>query len=177
MLEEREGNITVARKLFRMALQIDPNNDVVWKSWVAMEEREGNAVRADELRSLYQQQVTRRPLTLPHSYSHTLTLSCFHTPMIPRSHNPIRAPLLLLEASRSTTALPLCVAVVYLYLVQLSVSWLNKTLSGVLATVPVTVSFSFRFVTLSLYPCERREWRWWSRHGTSRQSSPQRWTP
>ena len=43
--------------LFKRALQIDSQNVPTWMSWAAMEERIGNAVRADELRNLCLQQV------------------------------------------------------------------------------------------------------------------------
>ena len=60
MLEEREGSVGLARALFRRAIQADANNSVAWRSWAAMEERLGNAVRADELRSMRLQQVGGR---------------------------------------------------------------------------------------------------------------------
>lgn len=56
-MEDREGNVGVARVLFKRALQIDSQNVPTWMSWAAMEERIGNAVRADELRNLCLQQV------------------------------------------------------------------------------------------------------------------------
>lgn len=57
ILEDREGNVGVARVLFKRALRVDSQNVPTWMSWAAMEERQGNAVRADELRSLCLQQV------------------------------------------------------------------------------------------------------------------------
>jgi Tfp pilus assembly protein PilF len=58
ILEEREENIGLARVLFKCALRVDSQNVPTWMSWAAMEERQGNAVRADELRNLCFQQVT-----------------------------------------------------------------------------------------------------------------------
>ncbi|CAI5975877.1 unnamed protein product [Closterium sp. NIES-65] len=58
VLEEREGNIGLARALFKRALAADSGNSVVWRSWAAMEERQGNAVRAEELRLMRLQQRT-----------------------------------------------------------------------------------------------------------------------
>ncbi|XP_024375259.1 uncharacterized protein [Physcomitrium patens] len=58
ILEDREGNVGVARVLFKRALRVDSQNVPTWMSWAAMEERQGNAVRADELRSLCLQQRT-----------------------------------------------------------------------------------------------------------------------
>lgn len=57
ILEDREGNVGVARVLFKRALRVDSQNVPTWMSWAAMEERQGNAVRADELRNLCLQQV------------------------------------------------------------------------------------------------------------------------
>ncbi|KAG0571251.1 hypothetical protein M758_6G211800 [Ceratodon purpureus] len=58
ILEDREGNVGVARVLFKRALRVDSQNVPTWMSWAAMEERQGNAVRADELRNLCLQQRT-----------------------------------------------------------------------------------------------------------------------
>jgi hypothetical protein len=57
ILEDREANVGVARVLFKRALRVDSQNVPTWMSWAAMEERQGNAVRADELRNLCLQQV------------------------------------------------------------------------------------------------------------------------
>lgn len=56
VLEEREESLGLARAYFKRALRVDPSNDVVWRSWAAMEERQGNAVRAEEIRLLRLQQ-------------------------------------------------------------------------------------------------------------------------
>lgn len=60
ILEDREGNVGVARVLFKRALRVDSQNVPTWMSWAAMEERQGNAVRADELRNLCLQQVLNK---------------------------------------------------------------------------------------------------------------------
>lgn len=69
-MEDREGNVGVARVLFKRALQIDSQNVPTWMSWAAMEERIGNAVRADELRNLCLQQVRIHLEIYYHVYNH-----------------------------------------------------------------------------------------------------------
>jgi hypothetical protein len=40
----------VARELFKAALKVDPRNDVVWETWISMEDELGAADTANELR-------------------------------------------------------------------------------------------------------------------------------
>ncbi|KAJ7298760.1 hypothetical protein O6H91_19G022300 [Diphasiastrum complanatum] len=58
VLEGGDGNPGKARALFKRALNIDSQNVPTWTSWVALEEQQGNAVRAEELRNIYYQQST-----------------------------------------------------------------------------------------------------------------------
>ncbi|GLT81507.1 hypothetical protein SLA2020_528890 [Shorea laevis] len=58
VLEQRVGNSSAARRLFRSSISLDSENYVTWKTWAAMEEDQGNFVRADEIRKLYSQQHT-----------------------------------------------------------------------------------------------------------------------
>ncbi|KAH9325817.1 hypothetical protein KI387_005995, partial [Taxus chinensis] len=58
ILEEREGNIATSRRLFKSSLNIDSQNFATWMSWAALEENQGNFIRAEEIRNLYFQQRT-----------------------------------------------------------------------------------------------------------------------
>ncbi|EFJ20496.1 hypothetical protein SELMODRAFT_418165 [Selaginella moellendorffii] len=58
VLEGKDENYGAARALFRSALRLDSQNMPAWLSWAAMEERCGNAVRAEELRTQCLQQRT-----------------------------------------------------------------------------------------------------------------------
>ncbi|KAG0501642.1 hypothetical protein HPP92_001714 [Vanilla planifolia] len=58
VLEHRAGNLSTARMLFRSSLNINSQSYVTWTTWAAFEEEQGNAERAEEIRSLYFQQRT-----------------------------------------------------------------------------------------------------------------------
>lgn len=58
VLEQRVGNMSVARRLFRSSLNINSQSYVTWMTWASLEEDQGNAVRAEEIRNLYFQQRT-----------------------------------------------------------------------------------------------------------------------
>lgn len=63
VLEQRVGNLSAARRLYRSSLNINSQSYVTWMTWAALEEDQGNAIRAEEIRNLYFQQV-RSPVTL-----------------------------------------------------------------------------------------------------------------
>lgn len=58
VLEQRVGNLSAARRLFRSSLNINSQSYVTWMTWASLEEDQGNAVRAEEIRNLYFQQRT-----------------------------------------------------------------------------------------------------------------------
>lgn len=58
VLEQRAGNLSAARRLFRSSLNINSQSYITWMTWASMEEDQGNAVRAEEIRNLYFQQRT-----------------------------------------------------------------------------------------------------------------------
>ncbi|CAN1806519.1 Protein high chlorophyll fluorescent 107 [Linum perenne] len=58
VLEQRAGNISAARRLFRSSLSINSESYVTWMTWAKLEEDQGNAIRAEEIRDLYFQQVS-----------------------------------------------------------------------------------------------------------------------
>lgn len=58
VLEQRIGNLTVARRLFRSSLNINSQSYITWMTWASLEEQQGNPVRAEEIRNLYYQQVS-----------------------------------------------------------------------------------------------------------------------
>jgi len=58
VLEQRVGNLSTARRLFKSSLNVNSQSYVTWMTWAAMEEEQGNSVRAEEIRNLYFQQVT-----------------------------------------------------------------------------------------------------------------------
>ncbi|KAI3876533.1 hypothetical protein MKW98_015916 [Papaver atlanticum] len=58
VLEQRIGNMSAARRLFRSSLNINSQSYVTWMTWAALEEDQGNFVRAEEIRDLYFQQRT-----------------------------------------------------------------------------------------------------------------------
>ncbi|KAL4202424.1 hypothetical protein AMTRI_Chr02g263650 [Amborella trichopoda] len=58
VLEQRNGNLSAARRLFRSSLNINSQSYVTWMTWASLEEQQGNAVRAEEIRNLYFQQRT-----------------------------------------------------------------------------------------------------------------------
>jgi len=58
VLEQRVGNLSAARRLFKSSLNINSQSYVTWMTWASMEEEQGNSVRAEEIRNLYFQQVT-----------------------------------------------------------------------------------------------------------------------
>lgn len=58
VLEQRVGNLSAARRLFKSSLNVNSQSYVTWMTWAAMEEEQGNSVRAEEIRNLYFQQVT-----------------------------------------------------------------------------------------------------------------------
>lgn len=57
VLEQRAGNLSAARRLFRSSLNINSQSYVTWMTWASLEEDQGNAIRAEEIRDLYFQQV------------------------------------------------------------------------------------------------------------------------
>ncbi|KAK1319243.1 hypothetical protein QJS10_CPB04g01009 [Acorus calamus] len=58
VLEQRVGNLSAARRLFRSSLNINSQSYVTWMTWASLEEEQGNAIRAEEIRNLYFQQRT-----------------------------------------------------------------------------------------------------------------------
>ncbi|GJN31267.1 hypothetical protein PR202_gb19647 [Eleusine coracana subsp. coracana] len=58
VLEQRAGNYTAARRLLRSSLNINSQSEVTWMTWAALEEEQGDPVRAEEIRNLYFQQRT-----------------------------------------------------------------------------------------------------------------------
>ncbi|KAK1387488.1 protein high chlorophyll fluorescent 107 [Heracleum sosnowskyi] len=58
VLEQRAGNLSAARRLFRSSLNINSQSYVTWMTWASLEEDQGNAIRAEEIRDLYFQQRT-----------------------------------------------------------------------------------------------------------------------
>ncbi|KGN57167.1 protein high chlorophyll fluorescent 107 isoform X1 [Cucumis sativus] len=58
VLEQRVGNLSAARRLYRSSLNINSQSYVTWMTWAALEEDQGNAIRAEEIRNLYFQQRT-----------------------------------------------------------------------------------------------------------------------
>lgn len=56
VLEQRAGNYTAARRLLRSSLNINSQSEVTWLTWAALEEEQGDPVRAEEIRDLYFQQ-------------------------------------------------------------------------------------------------------------------------
>jgi hypothetical protein len=50
VLEQRAGNATLARELFKAALKVDPKNESTWSTWISMEEDLGRLEAANELR-------------------------------------------------------------------------------------------------------------------------------
>lgn len=64
VLEQRAGNLSAARRLFRSSLSINSQSYVTWMTWAALEEEQRNAVRAEEIRNLYFQQVSSERILL-----------------------------------------------------------------------------------------------------------------
>jgi tetratricopeptide (TPR) repeat protein len=64
VLEQRAGNLSAARRLFRSSLNINSQSYVTWMTWAQLEDDQGNSVRAEEIRNLYFQQVSNR-LSVP----------------------------------------------------------------------------------------------------------------
>ncbi|KAG7029016.1 Protein high chlorophyll fluorescent [Cucurbita argyrosperma subsp. argyrosperma] len=58
VLEQRAGNLSAARRLYRSSLSINSQSYVTWMTWAALEDDQGNAIRAEEIRNLYFQQRT-----------------------------------------------------------------------------------------------------------------------
>ena len=58
VLEQRAGNLSAARRLFRSSLNINSQSYVTWMTWASLEEDQGNPIRAEEIRNLYFQQVS-----------------------------------------------------------------------------------------------------------------------
>jgi hypothetical protein len=56
VLEEREGNVALARQLYKCAVKADATSETAWLTWALMEENQGNDIRAQELRNLCVQQ-------------------------------------------------------------------------------------------------------------------------
>lgn len=56
VLEERDGNVALARQLYKCGIRADPTSEITWLTWALMEEKQGNDVRAGELRNLCVQQ-------------------------------------------------------------------------------------------------------------------------
>ncbi|KAL5218985.1 hypothetical protein ABZP36_019669 [Zizania latifolia] len=58
VLEQRAGKYTAARRLLRSSLSINSQSEVTWMTWAALEEEQGDQVRAEEIRNIYFQQRT-----------------------------------------------------------------------------------------------------------------------
>ncbi|XP_024022285.1 protein high chlorophyll fluorescent 107 [Morus notabilis] len=58
VLEQRIGNLSAARRLFRSSLNLNSQSYITWMTWASLEEDQGNAIRAEEIRNLYFQQRT-----------------------------------------------------------------------------------------------------------------------
>jgi len=58
VLEQRAGNLSAARRLFRSSLNINSQSYVTWMTWAQLEEDQGDTERAEEIRNLYFQQVS-----------------------------------------------------------------------------------------------------------------------
>ncbi|EPS63079.1 hypothetical protein M569_11708, partial [Genlisea aurea] len=58
VLEQRAGNLSAARRLFRSSLNVNSQSYVTWMTWASLEDDQGNAIRAEEIRNLYFQQRT-----------------------------------------------------------------------------------------------------------------------
>jgi tetratricopeptide (TPR) repeat protein len=58
VLEQRAGNLSAARRLFRSSLNINSQSYVTWMTWAQLEEDQGDTERAEEIRNLYFQQRT-----------------------------------------------------------------------------------------------------------------------
>jgi Tfp pilus assembly protein PilF len=58
VLEQRAGNYTAARRLLRSSLNINSQSEVTWMTWAALEDEQGDPVRAEEIRNIYFQQVS-----------------------------------------------------------------------------------------------------------------------
>lgn len=58
VLEQRAGDLSAARRLFSSSLSVNSQSYITWRSWAALEEDQGNPVRAEEIRNLYFQQRT-----------------------------------------------------------------------------------------------------------------------
>lgn len=58
VLEQKVGNLSAARRLFRSSLNINSQSYITWMTWASLEEKQGNSVRAEEIRNLYFQQVS-----------------------------------------------------------------------------------------------------------------------
>ena len=58
VLEQRVGNLSAARRLFRSSLNVNSQSYVTWMTWAQLEEDQGNSIRAEEIRNLYFQQVS-----------------------------------------------------------------------------------------------------------------------
>ncbi|KAK4586506.1 hypothetical protein RGQ29_023590 [Quercus rubra] len=58
VLEQKVGNLSAARRLFRSSLNINSQSYITWMTWASLEEKQGNSVRAEEIRNLYFQQRT-----------------------------------------------------------------------------------------------------------------------
>ena len=46
VLEEREGNVALARQLYKCGVKADPTSETTWLTWAKMEERLENPIRA-----------------------------------------------------------------------------------------------------------------------------------
>lgn len=57
-LEWRAGNVQLARELFKCAVKADAKSTPSWQAWAQLEEGEGRYLKADQLRSLCNQQRT-----------------------------------------------------------------------------------------------------------------------
>jgi len=57
VLEEREDNVSLARQLFKCAVKVDPGSERIWLTWAAMEDKQGNDMRAIEIRNMCAQQL------------------------------------------------------------------------------------------------------------------------
>lgn len=60
------GNTDLARICYKYGIKVDSKHEDLWQTWIALEERLGDVVRANELRSYSMEQ--RRQIALPKDF-------------------------------------------------------------------------------------------------------------
>ncbi|GMH38579.1 hypothetical protein BSKO_06463 [Bryopsis sp. KO-2023] len=58
VLEASDRNVPLARELYKCGVKVDPKNQMIWDSWIALEESVMALERANELRNIAMQQRT-----------------------------------------------------------------------------------------------------------------------